>query len=254
MARQHDLIVLALGEKSYAETPGNIPDLAFPQDQLELVRQLAKTGKPIVVILLEGRPRIIREIEPLIDGLIVGFWPGSQGADAIHDVVYGDYNPSGKLPITYPRHSGTLLTYDHKNLDEAVQIVEPSQDLYIFDPQYQFGDGLSYTTFKYSDLEVTLVAGGADIEVGITVENTGQLAGQEVVELYTRDWYASITPSVKRLRRFEKISLEPGELRTLNFILSKRDVSFVNSAYETIFEAGKFDVIIGTETGEVSWQ
>ena len=252
-AKKHDVILLSLGERTYAETPGNIPDLAFPRDQLELVRKLSKTGKPIVVILLEGRPRIIREIEPLIDGLIVGFWPGSMGADAIHDVVYGDYNPSGKLPVTYPRYSGTLLTYDHKKMDEAVQIVEPSQDFYKFDPQYQFGDGLSYTTFKYSGLSVVEETGKDEIEISITVENSGQVGGQEVVELYTRDWYASITPSVKRLRRFEKITLMPGETETLTFTLNKKDVSFVNPAYETVFEAGKFDILIGGETAVIQW-
>ncbi|MEH6548788.1 MAG: glycoside hydrolase family 3 N-terminal domain-containing protein [Pseudomonadales bacterium] len=252
-AKDHDVILLALGEETYAETPGNIPDLAMPQDQIELVKLLATSGKPIIVLLLEGRPRIIREIEPLIDGLIVGFWPGSRGAEAFYDVVYGRYSPSGKLPITYPRYSGTLLTYDHKWLDEGDE-KEASGFSYIFDPQYQFGEGLSYTTFKYSHLTVDTNDSDTDIKVGITVENNGQVTGQEVVELYTRDWYASITPSVKRLRRFEKISLEPGESKSLTFTLSKKDVSFVNAEFETIFEPGDFDVIIGSETQSFDWQ
>ena len=253
-AKNSDVILLSLGEKAYAESVGNIPDLALPQDQLDLVRQLSKTEIPIILILLEGRPRLIREIEPLIDGLIVGFWPGSRGADAIHDVVYGNYNPSGKLPVTYPRYSGTLLTYDHKLLNEAEQIAEPGGSFYPIDAQYQFGEGLSYTTFTYSGLAVDSDSVSGQLKVSVTVENSGQVSGQEVVELYTRDWFASITPSVKRLRRFEKINLQAGESRTLNFTLSKKDVSFVNSSYETIFEPGNFDVMVGTEKESFLWE
>jgi beta-glucosidase len=251
-AKDHDVIVVALGEEAYAETPGNIQDLALPEDQVELVQQLSITGKPIVVVLLEARPRIINEIEPLIDGLVLGLWPGSRGADAIRDVIYGDYNPSGKLPITYPRYSGDLLTYDHKFLDEAVEVADPYDYKQVFDPQYEFGFGLSYTTFEYSDLEV--VADGDNVVVSVTVTNSGDVGGQEVVELYTRDWYASITPYVKRLRRFEKILLKPGESSVVQFVLTKKDVSFVTARFETVFEAGGFDFIVGTERAEFDWQ
>jgi beta-glucosidase len=253
-ARDHDVILLALGEESYAETPGNIQDLALPEDQVELVRQLSATGKPIVVLLFEGRPRIISDIEPLIDGLIVGFWPGSQGADAIRDVVYGDFNPSGRLPVTYPRYSGNLLTYDHKFLDEAVEVADPYSYTQVFDPQFEFGDGLSYTTFEYSDLTVENDADSDGVIVSVTLTNSGNRSGQEVVELYTRDWYASITPYVKRLRRFEKVTLQPGQSETVVFTRCKEEVSLVNDAFETVFEPGDFDFMVGPEKVEFSWQ
>ncbi len=253
-AKSSEVIVLCLGEKSYAETPGNIPDLAFPKNQVELVKALASTGKPIVVLLLEGRPRILAEIEPLIDGLIVGFWPGSQGAQAFHDVVYGNYNPSGRLPITYPRYSGTLITYDHKKLAEAIEIDKPYDYYYEFTPQYEFGHGLSYTSFDYSNLTLNGDTISEKLNVTVTITNNGQIAGQEAVELYTRDWFASITPSVKRLRRFEKIMLEPGESKTINFTLEKKDVSFVNQNLKTVFEAGDFDVMIGDLTKSFYWK
>ncbi len=253
-AKNHEVIVLCLGEKSYAETPGNIPDLAFPEDQVDLVKQLAKTGKPIVLVLLEGRPRIIRDIEPFVDAILVGFWPGSKGAEAIHEVIYGDYNPSGKLPITYPRYSGTLLTYDHKRLDEAIEKDDPYDYSYEFNPQFKFGDGLSYTTFQYSQLTTSADTVVNDLKISITVKNTGQKDGQEAIELYTRDWYASVTPSVKRLRRFEKIFLKAGEEKTIDFILNKKDVSFIDPSYKVIFEPGNFDILIGSEKKVIYWK
>ncbi len=253
-AKSKDVILLCLGENSYAETPGNVPDLALDENQIDLVKTLAKTGKPIVLVLLEGRPRIIREIEPLVDGIIVGFWPGSKGAEALKDIVYGDYNPSGKLPITYPRYSGTLLTYDHKKLDEAVEKDDPYEYSYSFDPQFEFGDGLSYTTFDYGELMLSGDTVTSNLKVAITVKNSGIRAGQEVVELYTRDWYASVTPSVKRLRRFEKIKLQPGESKTVTFTLQKEDVSFVSPSYQVIFEPGQFDVIIKNQVKDFYWK
>lgn len=248
-ANLSDVLVICAGEAAYAETPGNIPDLAFDSAQVELIRALSKTGKPIVLILLEGRPRIIREIEPYCSAVILAYWPGSQGAQAIYDVLYGRYNPSGKLPFTYPRYSGTLLTYDHKLLDEAVEIVEPYQYFYEFNPQYAFGHGLSYTTFGYSGIKISAdTLGPADsLQVTVTVTNTGKLAGQEVVELYTRDLVATITPSVKRLRRFEKIDLKAGESKTVHFILTQADLAFVNQDLKTVTEPGTFEISIQKE-------
>ena len=235
-ARNSDVIVLCLGEISYAETPGNIPDLAFPENQKELIAKLSQTGKPIVVVLLEGRPRIIREIEPMMDGLVAGFWPGSQGAQAVADVLYGDFNPSGKLPITDPRYSGNLSTYDHKRLDEAAEIDDPYKYYYEFKPQYEFGHGLSYTSFEYGQVNVNADTITSDLKVSISITNTGDRAGQEVVSLYTRDHYASITPSVRRLRRFVKINLKPGETKERDCTLTKADVSFVNQQLKKAFE------------------
>jgi len=244
-----DVIVICAGEAAYAETPGNIPDLAFDSTQVEIIKTLAKTGKPIVLVLLEGRPRIIREIEPYCSAVLMAYWPGSQGAQAIYDVIYGKYNPSGKLPFTYPRFSGTLITYDHKLLDEAVEIVEPYQYFYEFNPQYQFGHGLSYTSFEYSPLTLssdTLLAGDT-LKVSVTVKNTGQLEGQEVVELYSRDMVASITPSVRRLRNFEKINLKPGESKKIDFVLTKADLAFVNQDLKEDTEEGTFEILIQKE-------
>lgn len=246
-ARSSDVIVVCAGEAAYAETPGNIPDLAFDSAQVAIIKELAKTGKPIVLVLLEGRPRIIREIEPYCSAILLAYWPGSQGAQAIYDVLYGKYNPSGKLPFTYPRYGGTLITYDHKLLDEAIEIVEPEYKyFYEFDPQYSFGHGLSYTTFEYSPIKLSTdtLVGTDSLKVSVTVTNTGKVAGQEVVELYTRDMVASITPCVKRLRRFEKIDLKPGESKTVDFVISKDDLAFVNQELKTVTEPGAFEIII----------
>jgi beta-glucosidase len=249
-AHKSDVLVICAGEAAYAETPGNVPDLAFDSSQVSIIKELAKTGKPIVLVLLEGRPRIIREIEPYCSAIVMAYWPGSQGAQAIYDVLYGKHNPSGKLPFTYPRYSGTLLTYDHKLLDEAVEIVEPYKYFYEFNPQYPFGHGLSYTTFEYSKITLTsdtLKTEKRPFKISVTVKNTGALDGQEVVELYTRDLVASITPSVKRLRRFEKINLKAGESKTVDFILTKADVAFINAELKSITEAGKFEILIANQ-------
>ncbi len=247
--RASDVIVVCAGEAAYAETPGNIPDLAFDSSQVAIIKELAKTGKPVVLILLEGRPRIIREIEPYCSAILMAYWPGSQGAQAIYDVIYGNYNPSGKLPFTYPRYSGTLITYDHKLLDEAVEIVEPYQYYYEFNPQYQFGHGLSYTTFEYSPVKIhaDTLTGNDSLKISVTVTNTGKIDGQEVVELYSRDLFASVTPSVKRLRRFEKINLTAGESKTVDFVLTKRDLAFINQDLKPITEPGTFEILISNQ-------
>lgn len=248
-AKSADVIVVCAGEAAYAETPGNIPDLAFDSTQTAIIKALAATGKPIVLVLLEGRPRIIREIEPYCSAILLAYWPGSQGAQAIYDVLYGKYNPSGKLPYTYPRYSGTLITYDHKLLDEAIEIAEPYQYYYEFDPQYPFGHGLSYTTFAYSPITISAdtLSGTDSLKVSVKILNSGTREGQEVVELYTRDVVASITPCVKRLRRFDKINLMPGETKTIDFILSKDDLAFVNEKLETVTEPGSFEIIISDQ-------
>ncbi|MBC7387571.1 MAG: glycoside hydrolase family 3 C-terminal domain-containing protein [Opitutaceae bacterium] len=246
-ASQFDAILVCLGEPAYAETPGNTPDIELDKRQVEMVQALAKTGKPIILLLLEGRPRIIREIEPLCKAILLGYWPGPQGAQAIHDVVFGKFNPGGKLPYTYPRYNGSLITYDHKLLDEAIEIVDPVYEYkYEFKPQYEFGHGLSYTTFTYDSIQFSkdTISTNDSLIVSVKVTNSGKLAGHEVVELYTQDLVASITPSVKRLRRFNKIFLQPGESKTISFTLIEKDLSFVNEKYETISEEGDFEVII----------
>jgi beta-glucosidase len=247
-AKNVDVIIVALGENAYAETVGNINDLELPEMQQQLINELALTGKTIVLVLSAGRPRIIRKIEPKVKGFLLANWPGSQGAAAIADVLFGDYNPDGILPYTYPRFSGELLTYDHKWLSEAIEEVLPVYKYsYVFNPQYPFGHGLSYTTFEYSDLTFSAnkFAGNENIQISITLKNTGKVAGKHTVELYSRDLYAAITPSVKRLRKFQKIWLAPGTSQTLTFELSKSDLEFVNAELKPVTEDGDFDIIIG---------
>jgi beta-glucosidase len=248
---QAEYIVVCVGEDAYAETPGNITDLALPADQQELIKVLAKSGKPMIMVLLEGRPRIVREIEPLCQGILMGYWPGPQGGKAIAEIIFGDVNPSGKLPFTYPRFSGDILTYDHKQLDEAVEIADPGNYAfkYEFNPQWQFGHGLSYTTFAYENLKISTdtLKGNASIKISLIVKNTGNRSGKEVVELYTQDMVASITPSVKRLRRYTKIKLEPGATQEISFELKATDLAFVNKDLHWVTERGWFEIIIGNE-------
>lgn len=242
-----DYIVVCLGEDAYAETPGNIHDLELPEAQQKLVNELSTLGKPIILVLTEGRPRIIRKIEPLAKGILLGLCPGPQGGQAIADILYGDYNPNGKMPFTYPRYSGDLLTYDYKPLDVAVEVASPYSYTYKFNPQFQFGQGLSYTTFAYSNLTLSTqtLSGNGKLTVSVTVKNTGTKAGKEVIELYSRDLYASISPAIKRLRKFSKINIEPGASSVVNFEINADDLSFINEGLKRVTEDGEFEILIG---------
>ncbi|MFN6944595.1 MAG: glycoside hydrolase family 3 N-terminal domain-containing protein, partial [Cytophagaceae bacterium] len=256
-AASADAIVVCIGEEAFAETPGNIFDMNLPGVQQQLVKMASATGKPVILVLVEGRPRVIREIEPLSKSILFAGWPGSQGGNAVADILFGKYNPNGKLPFTYPRYPNELLTYDHKPLDVAVEIVEPEyQYFFDFRPQFHFGDGLSYTTFAYSDLTINKEKIHADekLEVSVKITNTGILAGQEVVELYTRDLYASIVPPVKRLRKFTKINLEPGESMIVTFTLDRHDLAFVNEQLKTITEPGEFEVLVKGLKKGFNWE
>jgi beta-glucosidase len=242
-----DYIIVCLGEDAYAETPGNIEDMELPEIQQKLVTELAKLNKPIVAVFTEGRPRIIRRIEPLLNGIILAYWPGSQGGNAVADVIFGDYNPSGKLPITYPKYPNFMLTYDHKYLDEVVEKVNPQRYAEEFNPQFEFGHGLSYTTFNYSDIKFSsdTLKGNGSLSIKVNITNTGKLPGQEVIEIYSSDLIASITPSVKRLRKFEKVSLKPGQEKEIKFTLSANDLAFIGKDLKWITEPGEFDIWIG---------
>lgn len=252
-AKKADVILLCLGEKPYAETPGHVQDLALDANQVELVKEISKAGKPIVLVLIEGRPRIIREIEPYCQSILLAYWPGSQGANALYDIVYGKYNPGGKLPFTYPRYSGTLQTYDHKLLDEAVEEVKPYKYYYEFNPQFPFGHGLSYTTYSYSDMNIPKknYVKTDTIKISVRVKNAGKYTGYESIELYSRDLYASITPSVRRLRRFSKIHLMPGEEKTVIFSLPVSDLSFINASNQPTLEEGIFELTIKNLKSEI---
>ena len=247
-ARSADVIVLCLGESSYAETPGNIDDLTLPEPQLRLAAALADTGKPVVLLLVEGRPRVVRTIVDRAHAIVLALNPAVEGGTAIADVLLGDVNPSGKLPITYPRYPNALRTYDHKAFEEQ----DTSFGFKAFHPQFEFGSGLSYTTFEYSGLRVQPRPDGADVSV--TVANTGKRAGAEVVQLYVSPRVASLTPPVKRLKRFAKIALAPGERREVRFSLARDDMSFIGAAGKKVMEPGVFGVAVGPLRGEITIQ
>jgi len=238
--------IVCIGESTYTETPGNLGNLALPQAQRDLVQAIAKTGTAIILVLVEGRPRIIADIEKDANGVLMAYLPGNEGGRAIADVLFGDVNPSGKLPYTYPKEPHSLWTYDHKGTDRMYA----DSTALVLKSQYEFGFGLSYTTFKYSNLNIsekTLEADGS-IEVTVDVKNTGNRVGKEVVQLYTTDWVASITPSVKRLRAFKKIELKSGESKTVSFMITPRDLAFVGMDNKWITEPGKFTLTINKLT------
>jgi beta-glucosidase len=246
-ASQCDYVVLCIGENSYTEKPGDLHDLSLSENQMTLAKTVLKTGKPVIVVLNEGRPRIIRDIVPSSKAVLQSYLPGNYGGLAVADVLFGDVNPSGKLPYTYPMYVNSLLTYDHKPSEHQKKMEGVYDYESDFAVQWPFGFGLSYTTFDYSNLTLssnTLSKDGS-ITVSVTVTNSGGRDGKEVVQLYTSDVYASITPDVKRLRGFDKIDLAKGESKTVSFSLSADDVSFVNALNQWVTEKGEFKVEVG---------
>jgi beta-glucosidase len=239
-AKDADVVVLCVGEGSYTETPGNIPDLTLGEPQLKLAEAIEATGKPVVLVLVEGRPRIINRIVDKAGAVLMAYNPGNEGGQAVADVLFGDFNPSGKLPFTYPRTPNGLLTYDHKAFETE------AFDNAGFTPQFEFGSGLSYTTFAYSDLRLNTrtVNDNGEVSVSVSVKNSGQRAGKEVVQLYVSDLVASLSPAGKRLRRFAKVYLEPGQTRTLTFKLGRDDLSFIDTNNKAVVEPGEFEVTI----------
>jgi beta-glucosidase len=242
-AQAADVVVLCLGEGSYCETPGNITDLTLGEPQQRLAEAIQATGKPVVLVLVEGRPRIINRIVDKAGAVLMAYNPGNEGGQALADVLFGDVNPSGKLPFTYPRTPNGLITYDHKPFETE----NTAFGNMAFKPQFEFGQGLSYTTFAYSDLRLgqKTMTGNGDLSVSVTVTNNGRRAGKEVVQLYVSDLVASLSPAGKRLRRFAKIYLEPGQSRTLTFMLRRDDLSFIGANNKPIVEPGEFEVTIG---------
>ncbi len=239
-AAKADAVVLCLGEWAYAETPGNIPDLTLPDAQLNLVLRVLETKKPVILLLTEGRPRIISRIADAANAIVMAYNPGNEGGQAIADILFGDVNPSGKLPITYPRSPNRLFTYDHKAFEGEDGGAMPP-------PQFEFGSGLSYTSFSYSDLRVSpaTASGSGTVHVEVTVKNVGGRAGKEVVQLYLNERFASVTPPLKRLKRFAKVLLQPGESRQVSFELTADDLSFIGTDNKRVVEPGVFDVRIG---------
>ena len=247
-----DLVIACLGEAPYTEKPGDLNDLHLPEAQRTLVKRLADTGKPIVLVLVEGRPRVINDIEPLADAILMAYLPGNEGGRAITDILFGKVNPSGKLPFTYPRYVNDLVTYDHNYTDR----VDPDFGTDAFNPQWEFGHGLSYTRFDYSDLKVKPAAFGPGkaLSVSVTVTNSGSRAGMEVVQVYVSDLVASVTPPVKRLRAFEKVDLEPGESRKMQFTLYPEELSFVGLDMGWVTEPGDFVIQVDTLSQKVTFR
>lgn len=246
-AKNNDVIILCLGENTYTEKPGDLNDLYLSELQTELAKKLAATGKPVVLVLNEGRPRVISRFEQKMDAVVQTYLPGNFGGDAFADILFGDVNPSGKLPYTYPRFPNATISYIHKPSEEQKKAEGVYNYEADYNPQFFFGDGLSYTTFAYSNLTIdkTQLKKGSNLKVTVTVTNTGKLTGKEVVQLFTSDLYASsVTPDVKRLRRFEKIELKPGESKTVSFELNPADMSYTGRDGKTILEAGDFEVLV----------
>lgn len=245
-----DYILLCVGENSYCETPGNLDDLTLSANQMRLAKALASTGKPIILILNEGRPRIISEIEPLVKAIVHVYLPGNYGGDALANILYGDVNPSGKLPYTYPRSVNSLITYDHKPC-ESLDKMEGAYDYdAIVSVQWAFGYGLSYTTFAYSNLEVNQkdFLAGDTLTFTVDVENTGNQLGKETVMLFINDVVASLTPDVRRLRAFEKIELRPGEKKTVTLAVEANDLAFVDQHGRWALEKGLFKAQVADQT------
>lgn len=250
-ARNADIIVACIGENSYCETPGNINDLNLSSNQKELVKRLAKTGKPIVMVLNEGRPRIINDIEPLAKAVVDIMLPGNYGGDALASLIAGKENFSGRLPFTYSKYVNSLHTYDYK-VSENVQTMG---GLYNYDAtmdvQWPFGAGLSYTSFEYSDLKsvspVQFNAGDL-LSFEVTVKNTGNVKGKESVLLFSSDIVASKVPDVKRLRQFTKVELDPGESKTVRLEFPAHELAFVGHDGKWRLEKGEFRIACGTES------
>ncbi|KAA3616743.1 MAG: beta-glucosidase [Calditrichaeota bacterium] len=235
-----DYIIACLGEEPYCETPGNINDISLPDAQLELVETLAETGKPVIVVLTQGRPRLITKIADKAAAIIMAYLPGLEGGPAIANILSGDTNPSGKLPITYPRYPNDFTLYDHKNS-------EVTADGNTYNPLFKFGFGMSYTSFEYSDLNLNsdTYNYNEDIEIQVRVKNTGDRKGKEIVQLYLTDLYASVTPYSKRLKGFKKIELNPGESEDVTFVLKNEDLAFIGLKNKPVVEAGDFKIKIG---------
>jgi beta-glucosidase len=244
-AKKSDKIVVCLGETPCTEMPGNIDDLQLSVAQRTLVLELSKLNKPIILVCCFNRPRIIHDILPKASAVLYGYLPGDEGGRAIADCISGTVNPSGKLPFTYPRATGDIVHYDHKTTED----LHTDFSMKAYRPEFDFGFGLSYTTFSYSPITVskTTISDNETLEVRVSVTNTGKTAGKETVQLYYNDLVASITPAVKKLTDFKKIDLKAGETKEVIFTINKANFSFINKKLERVTEAGEIELMIATE-------
>ncbi len=253
IASKLDYAIVCLGELPSTERSGDIYSLNMPEEQLRIVEELRKTGIKIILVLVEGRPKIINKIVPFCSAILQAYLPGDQGAKAIVDILLGKINPSGKLPYTYPKYDGVIMHYDHKQ-SELINGNTWSNDF--FDPQFKFGFGLSYTTFTYTNLEISSskISNNETLIIKVDIENTGDIKGKEVVQLYIRDHYATISPSLRKLKRYTKIELEPNQKETIEFVISKSDLKFYGINNEWIVEDGKFTVMINDLEAEFNFK
>lgn len=252
-AKDADVIVACIGENSYTETPGNLTDLWLSENQRNLVKELSKTGKPVILVLNEGRPRLIADIEPLAQGIIDILIPGNMGGDALVNLVSGKSNFSGKMPYTYPKEINSLANYDFKKSEE-VGTMEGAYDYNAkITQQWGFGHGLSYTSYQYSNLKVSQsdFRHGDIIKVSVDVKNTGKVAGKESVLLFSSDLIASMVPDGRRLRAFDKIELQPGETKTVTLNLNADDLAFVGYDGKWVLEEGDFKLMIADQSADI---
>ena len=252
-AKKSDYIILCLGENTYTEKPGDLNDLNLHKLQVKLAKKLAETGKPIILILNLGRPRLISDIEPLMNAVVNIYLPGNFGGDALADIVSGEVNPSGKLPYTYPAFPNSLIPYYYK----PSEVQNNSQGAYNYvgevNNQYDFGYGLSYSEFRYTDLKTNKNQYNLNdtIKISVKIQNSSEIDGLETIQLYSSDLYASITPDIKRLRDFTKVKIKAGEIKTIEFNLPVSELSFANSENEFVVEPGKFKLSIDKLSKEI---
>ena len=248
-ANNCDLIVLCIGEESYTETGGNIGNLMISHSQIALADELFKLNKSVIVVYVGGRPRVVTNIVEKANAAVFSFLPGNRGGRAISDVLFGNYNPSGKFPITYPRGPNGLITYDYKPLEDFNYNFGDNIP-YVYDPLYPFGYGLSFTTFTYSDLKMNtnIVKPPNSVSGSVKVENSGSYEGQETIIIYLNDEYCQISRPNKQLKGFYKINLKPGESKVVDFNLTLNDMTFINSQNKRVYEAGKFNVYVANLT------
>ena len=253
-ARQSDVIIACIGENTYCETPGNDVDMNLSANQKELVKALAATGRPIILILNEGRPRIINDIEPLATAVVDVLLPGNYGGDALAALISGEENFSGKLPFTYPKYISKHTTYDYKPAEQQGTMSGAYNYSADVDSQWPFGHGLSYTAYKYSNMTVSATEFGVDdvLKVTVDVTNVGAREGKESVLLFSSDLYASQTPDVRRLRAFDKVSIEPGQTVTVEFEVAAKDLAFADYYGKWRLEEGDFILSVGDLSQKVT--
>ena len=255
-AKHVDAIILCLGEKAYAESPGSISDLNLEQNQLDLAKAAYSTGKPVILLLAQGRPRIISQIVNGAKGIIQLYRPASEGALATTKIVFGDADPSGVLPFSYPRHAGDIVPYDRKGTDEITEYLPDVYSTGAYQPQWPFGFGLSYTTFDFGHIKLDkqILNASETLNLEIPVTNTGKRAGKVAIDLFVTDHYASVTPSLLKLKRFIKIELQPNETQVVTFKLTPDDLSFIDAKGYRIIEPGTFSITIGDKKVDFAYR